>query len=86
MRVNVTQQSERDQKLIREFTLFPQPGQDRFDPDFKVGMVCNRCGKIGYGPRKQIREAITAHWQEDCPARRSRADAPKEMRLLYPKQ
>lgn len=63
----------------------PHPASERFDPEYNVAMKCNRCGKLAYGPRHAMRDAMTAHWEEDCPARRSRADAPKEMRLLYPR-
>ena len=63
----------------------PHPGHERFDDQFPVAMKCNRCGKIAYGPRAFMREAMNEHWNEDCPARHTKADAPKEMRLLYPR-
>ena len=73
-------------KLVREALISPHAGgNERFDPEFPVAHQCNRCGRIGYGPRKHLRDALKAHWEEDCPARRTRADAPMEMRLLYPK-
>jgi hypothetical protein len=71
--------------LLRDAIVHPHPANERFDPDFPVAFKCNRCGKHGFAPRKVMREAMQSHWEEDCPARRSRADEPKEMRLLYPR-
>jgi hypothetical protein len=72
-------------RRVEDAIIHPHPANERFDPEFPVAMHCNRCGKLGFGPRKHMREALVAHWEEDCPARRSQADAPKEMRLLYPR-
>lgn len=77
--------SERELREIERALVAPHHPRERFDPEFPVAFRCSRCGKMGYGPRRLLREAVTAHWQEDCPARRSRADAPKEMRLFYPR-
>lgn len=63
----------------------PHPASERFDQEFPIAMQCNRCGKFAYGPRKHMRDAMKEHWETTCPARRSQADAPMEMRLLYPR-
>ena len=64
-------------------------GQDteRFDPEFRVAMKCGHCGKIAYGPRKYMREAMKEHWESDCPARHTKvANETSVMQTLYPKQ
>ena len=73
-------------RTVAESLVRPHPGDARFDPEFRVAFRCNRCGRIGYGPRRYLKEAVEEHWTKDCPARRSQADAPKEMRLFYPRQ
>lgn len=76
----------RDLTKLEELALLsPHPASERFDPQFPVAMKCSRCGKIAYGPRQAMRDAMVAHWEEDCPARHTKADQPKEMRLLYPR-
>ena len=77
--------TERELREIEAAVIAPHDSQERFDLEFPVMMRCSRCGKAGYGPRKYLREAVIAHWEEDCPARRSKADDPKEMRLYYPR-
>jgi hypothetical protein len=72
-------------RRVEDALVNPHPGHERFDPEFPVVGRCNRCGKHCMAPRHLMREAMKSHWEEDCPARRSRADAPKEMRLLYPR-
>lgn len=63
----------------------PHDGQERFDLEFPVATKCEFCGKIGYGPRRHMREAILEH-QKQCPARRTRSKA-EEYRtdILYPR-
>jgi hypothetical protein len=60
-------------------------GKERFDWEFPVATKCEFCGKIGYGPRRTMQEAIREH-QEQCPAKRTRANA-TEFRtdILYPR-
>lgn len=44
------------------------PEDERFDQDHPVAMKCEDCGRIGYGPRKHMREALLEH-REKCPVR-----------------
>jgi hypothetical protein len=69
----------------REALFAPHPGDARFDPDFKVTYRCSKCGKLGFGPRRYLREAIEEH-QQTCSARLTKENEPFEMRLVYPKQ
>lgn len=64
----------------------PEQGGERFDQDFEVSMRCIHCGKLAYGKRSLMRAAMEEHWNSVCPARHTKADAPKVMQILYPKQ
>lgn len=64
----------------------PHPNEERFDPDFRGAMRCNRCGKLCYGPKRFLREAMQEHWAHDCSARHNRNSEPMEALILYPKQ
>jgi len=60
-------------------------GKERFDPEFPVATRCEFCGKIGYGPRRNMQEAIREH-QKQCPARRTRNKADEyRTDILYPR-
>lgn len=61
-------------------------GTERFDPDFRAAARCSRCGKLCYGPKRFLREAIKEHWATTCPARHTKADTPLEALILYPNQ
>ncbi len=61
----------------------PIPQDERLDWEHPVAMRCNRCGKHCFGPRKFLREAMSEHWESDCPARHTKADAPKEALIVY---
>ena len=60
-------------------------GKERFDPEFPVATRCEFCGKIGYGPRRHMQEAIREHLKQ-CPAKRTRNKA-EEYRtdIWYPR-
>jgi hypothetical protein len=73
-------------RLTLEAMHAPHPGSDRFEEDFNVAMHCSKCGKLGYGPRVTMREAIQEHLENDCPARKTKEDEPQVTRLFYPKQ
>lgn len=63
----------------------PHSALERFDPEFPVAMRCKDCGKVGYGPRKHMKEAIDEHRQR-CPARVSHNDEqPFVTQILYPR-
>lgn len=77
----------REDRRAREAFWQPEPtGTDRFELDFRAAMKCNRCGKFCYGPKRFLREAMKEHWAHDCSARRTKADAPMEALILFPKQ
>lgn len=82
----VTTQLTREDRKAAEALFTPQPDHERWDLDVRVAMRCNRCGKHAYGPRRYMREAMQEHWASTCPARRTKADAPLEARILVPKQ
>lgn len=82
----VTTQLTREDRKTAEALLSPQPDHERWDLDVRVSMQCSRCGKFAYGPRQFMREAMKEHWASSCPARRTKADAPMEARILVPKQ
>lgn len=63
----------------------PHDPAERMDADFPVTLRCSKCGKLGHGPRSQIREAMREHMDSDCPARHTRADEPQVTQLLYPR-
>lgn len=64
----------------------PHDPKERFDPEFPVAMVCDKCGKHGFGPRKHMAEAMRIHQESECAARRTKADEPQLTRILYPRQ
>jgi len=63
----------------------PHPGNERFDPDFPVTYRCELCGKVGWGPRKHLPEALRIHRESDCSARSTKQDEPGSFRLTYPR-
>jgi len=73
-------------KDAREALFRPAPESERFDPEFPVAIRCSQCGKMGYGPRKHIEEAIEEHRQK-CPARVRAENTEKvlENRIFYPR-
>jgi len=71
--------------LMRDALARPHDSRERFDPDFPVAMKCEKCGRIGHGPRRFMAEAMREHQQSECSARKSRADVPQVMRILYPR-
>lgn len=62
----------------------PVPEGERFDLDHPIALRCNRCGKHAFGPRRFMREAMQEHWDHHCPARHTKADAPRESLILCP--
>jgi hypothetical protein len=59
-------------------------GKERFDLEFPVALRCQQCGKLGYGPRKNMQEAIREHTLH-CPAKRSRLKQSEYgTQILYP--
>lgn len=58
---------------------------ERFDEEFTIAMHCDWCGKLGWGPRKHMQEAIREHKESECPQRHARKGEPLVTRLLYPK-
>lgn len=76
----------RQLREAREALFRPHPDQDRFELDFKVTFRCSNCGKVGYGPRRYLREAIAEHNQH-CERRpRKQDDATPLTQLFYPRQ
>lgn len=63
----------------------PHPFKERIDPEFPVAMRCEKCGRVCYGPRKHMAEAMREHQNSDCPMRHAHADEPQLMRIFYPK-
>lgn len=82
----VTTQLSREDRKAAEALLMPQAEHERFDLDVRTAMQCSRCHKFCYGPRRYMRDAMKEHWATTCPARRTKADAPMEARILVPKQ
>jgi len=76
----------REDKLAMQAVHSPHPGTDRWDDGFRTAFRCGRCGRVGYGPRKHLREALKEHWASDCEARRTKEDTPMEALILYPRQ
>lgn len=63
----------------------PHDGKERFDPEFPVALRCQFCGTHGYGPRKNMQEAVREHLRQ-CPAKRTRANAAEYgTQILYPR-
>lgn len=86
MTVVVTTQLSPEDRKAAEALFRPQPEHERFDLDVRVAMQCNRCGKMAWGPRRFMREAMQEHWASVCPARHTKADAPMVARILVPRQ
>jgi hypothetical protein len=63
--------------------LRPHDGNERLDPDFIVTHRCERCGKLGVGPRKHLAEAIAEH-NRRCPVL-NRDGSANVARILYPR-
>ena len=82
----VTLRRGREDRAAEDALYDPHPGDDRFDPDFRVAIKCNRCGKRAYGPRRFIKEALDEHKKSHCPARHTKVDMPIEAQITYPKQ
>lgn len=55
---------------------------ERFDPEAPIAARCNKCGKLAYGPRKLIPEAMREHQESVCPAK-TKQDEPTFFRLYY---
>jgi len=72
-------------RRIQDALIRPHHSQERFDPDFPVAMRCEKCGKVGYGPRKHAREAMREHQRSECSARKTRENEPQLMRIFYPR-
>lgn len=71
-------------RRIEESLYTPHPASERFDPDFPTAMRCADCGRLGYGPRKHMEEAIDEH-RKVCPARVSHDQTqPFVTRIFYP--
>ena len=75
-----------NEKLVRDALARPHDKDERVDPNFRVAMRCDLCGKLAYGPRSLIREAVREHQESDCPKRRTHPDDPQVMRILFPRQ
>jgi len=56
------------------------------DPDFPIAMKCQKCGRVGYGPRRYASEAMRQHMESDCSARHRQQDTPQVTQILFPRQ
>lgn len=74
-----------DVRRARVAVIDPHPGDDRFDPDFRVALKCQDCGALGFAPRKFIKEAVDDH-RLHCPSRVTREDEVHATQIIYPKQ
>lgn len=72
-------------RRVEEAIHRPHDSVERMDPDFQVAMKCEKCGRVGHGPRRFMAEAMREHQQSECSARHVKADAPQVMRILYPR-
>lgn len=72
-------------RRVEEAIHRPHDPVERMDPDFPVSMKCNKCGRVGHGPRKHMREAMREHQQSDCPMRKTMVDVPQVTQLLFPR-
>lgn len=72
-------------KRAREAEQRPHDAKERFDPDFPIALLCSDCGKYGYGPFKQMAEAMREHRETSCSARKTKADKPHTMQILFPR-
>ena len=55
-------------RRLEEALYKPAPPSERFDADHPVAWKCDRCGKIGHGPRRFLEDAIDEH-RKHCSAR-----------------
>jgi hypothetical protein len=68
--------------FIRDALTRPHSPEERADPDFIVSYKCERCGKIGMGPRKHLREAVQEHLAS-CRVLMTKPES--VLRLYYPR-
>ncbi len=68
---------------MQDALIRPHPATERFDPGFPVAMRCSKCGKVGYGPRDQMQDALREHMESECPARHK--DGPQITQILSPR-
>jgi len=55
---------------------------ERFDPEAPIAMTCNKCGKLAFGPRKLMADAMREHQESVCPAK-TKQDEPTIFKLTY---
>lgn len=72
-------------RRTEEYIARPHDPAERIDPNFRVAMRCDLCGKLAYGPRALMAEAMREHRESDCPKRHTHADAPQVARILFPR-
>ena len=72
-------------RRVESYIHHPHDPVERMDPEFRVAMRCELCGKLAYGPRSLIGEAMREHRETTCPSRHTKPDAPLVTRILYPK-
>jgi hypothetical protein len=66
----------------REALHRPHDPQERQDPEFPIAYKCEACGKVGYGPRRLLSEAVREH-NEHCSARRNTEE--HAARIFFPR-
>lgn len=71
-------------RRTREAHVRPHDASERFDPEFPTALQCHDCGQYGYGPSKNMADAMREH-RAVCPARRTKIDQPHVATVLYPR-
>ena len=72
-------------KQVLDALTRPHSSAERFEFDYPVAFRCPDCQQLGHGPRSQMQEALREH-ARTCPARRTHADEPKVIQVLYPRR
>jgi hypothetical protein len=72
-------------RRVENYLHHPHDSAERIDPGFRVALRCELCGKLAYGPRSLIGEAMREHRESDCPKRHTHPDAPQVTRILFPR-
>jgi hypothetical protein len=70
-------------RRLEQFVARPHDPAERMDPEFPIAMRCEGCGKLAFGPRKLMQEAIREHKRSECPARKANPDP--VTRIFYPR-
>lgn len=70
-------------RITLDALLRPHDPAERADPEFIVTYRCERCGKLGMGPRKHLAEAIAEH-NKRCSVL-NRDGSANVARIIYPR-